>query len=671
MPGRLGSLMTWIAVVASLAAAILYFLLTRPRMSGNNLLKSGARFFYFLGAASVTASAFVLFYIIGRHFFEYAYVWRYSSSSLPVQYIISCFWAGQEGSFLIWALFQALIGGVLIFRSKDWEPWIMWVFALSNTFLVSMLLGIDIGGFRIGSSPFVLLRDVYGSAAGSLFRSQDYLTMVGDGNGLNPLLENFWMTIHPPVLFLGYAFSLVPFSYASGALLRGQCKEWLKPALPWLLCALFFLGAGILLGGAWAYVSLTFGGFWAWDPVENSSLVPWMTLLASLHFMLVARKQNNALFMAFLFSMFSFLLVLYASYLTRSGMLANTSAHSFGDSGMAAQLLIYLLLFFLLMLILLGVRFRNIGEHHEEVLLSREFWMFVGSVVVVLASFQILFTTSIPVVNALFGMHLAPPSDAAGFYNRWQLPFTLIIAAFIGFSQFLDYQANDGKTFLKRSLMPLLIAVLMTIAAAIGGIVRQVNYILFLFFLLFAMLSVLSNALFRAGGSRNWPALITHFGFALFMSGVLITFSNSTTISRNTSGFDLGSTKANRENLLLPKGDTLYMGGYYATYVNETKTGNLTRYRIDFLKKSRRVPELKFSLYPSVNAHPRMGMVYNPDTKHFITRDFYTYISSTGKDPDFVVIRTVMNPWINILWTGAVMMMAGLGWSVVRRIRRF
>lgn len=669
IPGQIGEVLIWTAFITSLLSAVLFYLRTRQENDHRFRLKLVSRTLYLVHVAALIGVSAILYYIIFNHYFEYAYVWRYSSRDLAVEYIISCFWAGQEGSFLIWALFQAIIGVFLIFSSKQWESSAMTFYALSQAILTSMLLGINLGSVNIGASPFELLRVAYKDNQDAIFTYANYLSLIEDGNGLNPLLENIWMTIHPPILFIGYALTLVPFSYAAAAMLRKEYTTWIRPALPWTLLALALLGAGILLGGAWAYVSLTFGGFWAWDPVENSSLVPWMTLMAALHFMIIARKQHFALLASFKFVMLSYVLVLFATYLTRSGVLADTSAHSFGENGMAIQLIVYILLFFFIMVFMIGFNFRKIYEKQQEILLSREFWMFVGGVIIVLSAFQIILMTSVPVLNALFGTNFAPPADAVAFYNRWQTPFALLIAGFIAFTQFLNYDSNDPNLFVRKTLVPIILAAGLTVLFYFLGVVRTFSYILFLFFILFAILATLGNIFFKTSRPRNWGALITHLGFALFLLGALITFSNSKTISTNTSRFDLGSERTNSENLLLLRGDTLYMGGFYVTYVDKSKSGNLTKYRVDFLKRKMGVYKFQFTIHPSVNENPRMGNVYNPDTRRFLWKDYYTYISATSEHPDYIVIRTMVNPYINILWIGSVVMIAGIVYALVRRLR--
>jgi cytochrome c-type biogenesis protein CcmF len=670
VPGMVGQGFVWISFIASIIATVLYCINISRTETPLKIIRSYARGFFFLHVLSILMVAIILYYLIFSHYFEYAYVWQYSSSVLPVKYIISCFWAGQEGSFLVWAVFQALIGFVLVFISRKWEDHVLSVVSLSQVFVTSMMLGVHFLSFKIGGSPFMLLRDTYNNIQDSIFSHPDYLSMIKDGNGLNPLLENIWMTIHPPILFLGYALALVPFAYAISGLIRKEYLSWIKIALPWTILSLTFLGAGILLGGAWAYVSLTFGGFWSWDPVENSSLVPWMTLIAGLHFLLIARKQRYALLAAFILITLSYVLVLYASFLTRSGVLADSSAHSFTDNGMTAQLLVYLLVFLVLAIVFITIRAKEFSEKKNEILLSREFWMFLGALIVTLASFQIIFSTSLPVFNSMFKTNIAPPADRVGFYNRWQTPYVLLIAGFIAFTQFLHYNVNSGRVFLRKMAIPFATSILVLILFMMNGTLTRMNLELAVFFILFSILSSVYNLIFNSSRPRNLAAILTHTGFLFFALGTIITFSNSMTISTNTSRFDLGDIKSNEENLMLLKGDTLYMNGFYVVYNKNSTTRSTTTYSVDFLKTKAGKYMKAFTLYPSVNRNPRMGDVYNPDTRHFLWTDYYTYISSAGKAPDYIVVKVIVNPFINVLWTGAIMMIAGFSWAFIRRLKK-
>ena len=229
--GEMGKFFIWLGFVTAIFATIFYTLVFY-RKDEKKKWKQIARWLYIVHALSLVAVTIVLYFLIFKHYFEYAYVWQYSSLELPIKYIVSCFWAGQEGSFLVWALWQALIGLVLVRIARNWETPLMIVFSLSQVFVTSMLLGVTFLGTKIGQNPFALLRDTVDTIEGTIFAMPNYLTMIKDGNGLNPLLENIWMTIHPPILFLGYALALVPFSYAIASCLKKDYHTWIGRAMP-------------------------------------------------------------------------------------------------------------------------------------------------------------------------------------------------------------------------------------------------------------------------------------------------------------------------------------------------------------------------------------------------------------------------------------------------------
>ncbi|MEI7983789.1 MAG: cytochrome C biogenesis protein, partial [Bacteroidota bacterium] len=193
-PGEMGRFFVWLGFCAAILATLFYWLSFYRRKHQPVWLRS-ARIFYTIHAFSLVVVSAILYYLIFKHYFEYSYVWEYSSTNLPIKYIISCFWAGQEGSFLLWALGQALIGLILLRISRHWESPLMIVFSFSQIFVTSMLLGTKFLGLKIGASPFTLLRETADTVQGTIFALPDYLSKLTDGNGLNPLLENIWMTI--------------------------------------------------------------------------------------------------------------------------------------------------------------------------------------------------------------------------------------------------------------------------------------------------------------------------------------------------------------------------------------------------------------------------------------------------------------------------------------------
>lgn len=632
--GKVGNVFVILSFVFALLASISYFFAAKENEESASWKKIG-RIAFRLHGLSVMGIVGALFVMLMNHYFEYEYVWHHSNRIMPMRYILSCFWEGQEGSFLLWTFWHVVLGLILQRTAKNFEAPVMSVIALVQVFLASMLLGITIGEYHLGSNPFtVLLREHPEYSKIPLFSDPNYLANAAfDGRGLNPLLQNYWMTIHPPTLFLGFALTVVPFAYAIAGLWKKQFNEWLQPALPWTYAGVTVLGIGILMGGAWAYEALSFGGFWAWDPVENASLVPWLTLVGAAHLMLINRNKGQSLFTAFFLAILSFLLILYSTYLTRSGILGETSVHSFPTAGMAGQLLVYMFCFVIMGMVLLIIRWKHFPKQtQEEGIWSREFWMFVGAIVLLVSAFQISFYTSIPVWNKLFGMNKAPLKEVIKFYNNWQLPFAFVVTMLIAVGQFFKYKNTDIKFFLKKIAVSFIISIVLTILMVILTKFDDRYFSVLLFSSIFATIANLDYMIRVLGGKvRKAGASIAHIGFALVLLGALISTSKKEVISQNTSGKDvaqLGKSYSNNDNILLTQGDTLKMGKYFVTYVQKRHEGINIYFDVDYFTKDENGKLVKeFSLAPLLQTNPRMGNVAEPDTRHFLTYDVYTHIT--------------------------------------------
>ncbi|MDQ3292330.1 MAG: cytochrome c biogenesis protein CcsA, partial [Bacteroidota bacterium] len=230
--GDLGHASVIVAFVAAIVAALAYFMAAKGKPLGETdinwrNLGRGAFYVHTIAVLSIIIS---LFNIIYNHRYEYYYAWSHSSNYLPTHFMISCFWEGQEGSFLLWIFWHTLLGLTIMWFNKKWEAPTMAVFSFVQLFLTSMILGVVIGDLKIGSSPFILLRDFMSDAP--VFKLNPNF-IPKDGTGLNPLLQNYWMVIHPPTLFLGFAITLVPFAFAIAGLWKKDYITWIKPALPW------------------------------------------------------------------------------------------------------------------------------------------------------------------------------------------------------------------------------------------------------------------------------------------------------------------------------------------------------------------------------------------------------------------------------------------------------
>lgn len=631
--GQLGRLFIILAFVSALVSAIGYALGTKNDAAFSNW-KSFSRGAFSLHIFSVFGIIGTLLFMLYSGMFEYHYVWQHSNSEMPMRYILSSFWEGQEGSFLLWLFWHAVLGAILLRSAKSWEAPVMAVFALVQMFLVSMVLGTNIADvIRIGSNPFLLLREHPDFMNLPFLQNANYLDRL-DGRGLNPLLQNYWMTIHPPTLFLGFASTLVPFAFAIAGLWKKKYTEWMKPALPWTFFGVMILGTGILMGGAWAYEALSFGGFWAWDPVENSSLVPWLTLVGAAHVMVIQKNRGQSLIMTFVLTTATFILILYSTFLTRSGILGDTSVHAFTDLGMSGQLLVYLLAFTVLAIVLLIINWKDIPKSKDEdSLYSREFWMFIGALVLVISSFQIMFTTSIPVWNKLFGTNLAPPLDPIAHYNSFQLPLAIILAILIAVTQFFKYKKTDPQELTKNLTIPFILALVGTVGIGLAMHYSNVLYYAMLFTSLFL---IFANAFYwfkvLKGKVKVAGASVAHIGFGMILLGAFLSTSKTQVISMNTSGMDVESLGqqgdfSNRENILMMKGDTLRMADYFVTYVGKKKEGVNVFYQVDYLTKTGNDYNLDFSLYPRVQTNPRMGNIAEPDTRHFLHKDIYSFVT--------------------------------------------
>jgi cytochrome c-type biogenesis protein CcmF len=638
--------------VASLVATIAFFIANKTvDLTNKNSWLRIARIAFLLETVSVIAIFCILYFIISNHYFEYKYVWQHSDKSLQLEYLLSCFWEGQEGSFLLWSFWHCVLGWILIWKSKEWEAGVMTVVSFAQFCLATMVLGVYFFGHKVGSNPFVLLRNEMDAP---IFANANYLTMVKDGNGLNTLLQNYWMVIHPPILFLGFASTIVPFAFAYAGLMNKNHK-WVSVALPWTSFSAAVLGLGIMMGAMWAYESLSFGGYWAWDPVENASLVPWLTLIAGLHCNLIYKHSGYSLRATYFFYIISFVLVLYSTFLTRSGVLGDTSVHAFTDLGMNWQLLIFILVFLFPALYLYFKQYKQIPSiAKEENTYSREFWMFIGSLVFFLSGFVILFITSLPVFNkivsnfsflkSIFKNAFSQPEDAEFTHNQIQVFVAIIIGLLTALTQYLKYKDTPKAFIGKKIAIPTAISVVITLLIIF---VYKVNYtkqgigfqIAIHLAIFSAVYSIVANAsyiwLVLKGKIKASGASVAHIGFGMVLLGVLISSGRKSILSWNKTGITvLQKTQQEdpAENTTLFKGIATDMGKYMVTYQSDSLyTRDRKRYfEINFQPKDGSVG---FKVYPDVIRNNKgEGFSANPDAKHYLTKDVFVYITSFKED---------------------------------------
>ena len=466
-----------------------------------------------LSALAAAAASGYLFYLILTDDFSVAYVAGYSSRDLPLLYKLSAFWAGQQGSFLLWLLIHGMAGVVLATGRRMSNA------GMAVYMTVMALLAILV----LAKSPFVAAE-----------------TVLPDGIGMNPMLQDPWMAVHPPVIFVGYALLAVPLSYALGALIMLEpARKWMEPARRWTLFAWAFLGAGIFIGGYWAYKVLGWGGYWGWDPVENSSLVPWLLAAVLLHVLHVARVREGALYLVPLVAIFTYAFVIYGTFLTRSGVLGDFSVHSFSGGSVGAAIALVNAFLLVAGLIILIVRLKKLpqGRLYERYG-SREFLLLLGSLLLVFLAAIVFLGMSMPLLTQLAGRQAAVDTE---FYVRTTMPLAVAAVIAIGYAS----QSRWGGEAVSIGRMPLLgLPVGAAIALAVG--IRQPLPVL-----LASAAVLLLGVTIRANRHHavGIGGTVAHFGVALGLLAMVLAGT--------------GSQQTARE---LAVGDTAEIFGYHVSY---------------------------------------------------------------------------------------------------------
>lgn len=574
-----GTALMWMAFVFGLVSTITYGLAVKDAQKW----RAVARQTYGLMTFAIVAASALLMYLIVTHDYRLAYVYAYSDNMLPLQYLVSTFWGGQEGSFLLWIFCSVLLGLPLIRFARAYETRAMMVYNLTILSLVALLLRQDPFRFHEGLTA-------------------DFIPM--DGAGLNPLLQNPWMVIHPPVMFIGYASLAIPFAFAIAALWMRRYDEWTKASLPWVLTSLVTLGTAIMMGGYWAYETLGWGGYWGWDPVENASLVPWLGTVALAHGMLLQRGRKRFRRLNFSLAVASYLLVVYATFLTRSGVLGDFSVHSFVDLGISGWLVFNMGFFLLLSIGLLAYRWREIpSEVGDEPFLSRTMFYVLGVTILILIGVVVLVGTSSPLITRLWMDN--PASVGPDFYNGLGVYLAIVFALVLGTTPFLAW--NRARAGVARHLIAILAVVVIILAATAVLGARQPMAFLYLGSAAFCGVANLWAMVekLREGSWRKTGGEISHVGIALMLLAFM-----------TTGWFDA------EQKVRLAQGESKDVLGYTMTFKGVEKPTPTARDAmvVEVAKPSGRTYTLKPRMWVNQKSNQ---LVANPDIKNFLTTDLY------------------------------------------------
>ena len=431
----LGELALWISLPVSLFGMVLGFVGGAKRRGDLSL--AAERSVYAVLFLSIVASLGVVDAFLNDRF-EYWYVANYSSRNLDTFFKVSGLWAGQRGSLLFWLLLLAFFSSLAVFsnrrKNREFMPYVTGTLLTITSFFIVVLLFADVNPFeKLGFTPV-------------------------DGAGLNPQLQNYWMTIHPPTLYLGFTAFTIPFAFAIAALLNGRLdSRWIVLTRKWTLLSWFFLSNGIIFGMRWAYEELGWGGYWFWDPVENASLLPWLTATAFLHSIQIQENRGMLKVWNMGLVVLTFLLTIFATFLTRSGLI--DSVHTFAQELRIA----FIFLGFMSAIIIVGAvlvihRLPQLrSENQIESFLSRESAFLFNNLILLGATFAVMWGTLLPLISEGFtGQEIAvgPP-----FFNRVNLPIGIALLALMGIGPVIAWRRATRRNLKRNFMGPVLVGV--------------------------------------------------------------------------------------------------------------------------------------------------------------------------------------------------------------------
>ena len=700
-----GNVFIILALIAAIYSVVMYYQASK----GNERALVFARYGYHTMAALIISAGLFFLYIIVTHQYQYKYVFDYSNADLTTGLLLSTFYAGQEGSFMLWLLLAVVVGIFLqnyASKKENLEPVFMMIYSLVLVFLIAMVTPFFKSPFNFiwSGTNYIDVKYINQSLINLPFlqnfiftdskSNQTFIQANQDlaaslkangislsdffvkGKGLNPLLQNFWMEVHPPILFLGFALSIVPFTFAVSALIKNKYDQWIKLALPWTVAASVVLGLGLMIGGYWAYGVLGWGGFWGWDPVENASLIPWLISVALIHTMLIQKqtqisnkdslgryaKTNIVL------AVLMFLLVLYSTFLTRSGILSKASVHSFEDPGAAVYIFLILFILTFTVIGLGGVYYRRkflTGSNNiKEKFLSRENGLLYGSLFLVASAFVVFVGTSAPLINE---------SVETSFYNKMNLPLLIIMGLLIGLSLLLRWRETNEQDFIKSLILPSSASVIITIAVFLMLGLGNLKFAAFLFSIVFTI-AVNIQMLIRVfrNGFYFWGGHVAHIGFALFLFGVLA----SSTLSKSQQiDLPLGvKTNVLNYNLTFVGAKPLEDGNKYAFDINvnnknQSFTASPVMYISDFNNDLMREPFIYTGLTKDLYFSP-LSYVDNKDKQ---TKAEHTSLkedsNSAAAPSEILTVEVSTKPFISFVWIGVFIMSIGFVIVVLRRNR--
>jgi cytochrome c-type biogenesis protein CcmF len=632
----------------------------------NSAFYASARNAIYVVAALTTLAVGVLEWALITHQFRFEYVALQTNRAQPLLYNVSALWGGQEGSLLFWAWLLAVFGAVVLIQNRDKNqelmPYVVTGLAVAQGFFLALM---TIATDPIRSGFFILTpftQDAMNALVGNPFRVLDFTPR--DGNGLNPLLQNPGMFIHPVTQYLGYVAFTVPFAFAMAALFTRRVSDvWIRTTRRWTLVAWLFLSLGLLFGMQWAYMELGWGGYWGWDAVENASLMPWLTATAYLHSVMIQERRGMLKVWNLVLVMLTFCLSILGTFITRSGVIQ--SVHAFGVSSLGPWFLAFLGVTALSFLYLLFNRMNDLKEENElDSLLSRESSFLLNNLILVGAAFATLWGTIFPMVSE--AVTAKKVTVGAPFFNQVNGPIFFALIVLIGICPLIGWRRATPENLARNFSQPLAVSIGAAVALFVVGVREWYGVLTFsaiAFVLVTIGMEYYRGVLARmesqgenplialiqlvANNRRRYGGYIVHLGVILAVIGIA------------GSSFYQVETQAN-----LKPGETVQLKQYTLQYdglqMYPTENHQVIAARLTILENGARVgtlsPEKDFYENP------------NPDASQWTTEvavrttaleDLYVILAGFDAKANTATLKVIINPLVVWLWIGFGTLVAG------------
>ena len=628
------------------------------------LVVAGRNALYVVSAFVFLASLALILSLVRRDY-SLAYVADHVSNAQPLFYNLSSFWGGQAGSLLFWTLI--LSGYATAVTLSQWKrqpvlrPYVTAVLLGTLLFFLTVLLFV--------ANPFTrvwLLAD--GSSTAALFAPAGAVpAQITDGNGLNPLLQNYWMVIHPVMLYLGWVGMTVPFAFAVAALVTGELgNDWIRTIRRWTLVPWMFLTAGVLMGSQWAYVELGWGGFWAWDAVENASFLPWLTATAFLHSIMIQERRGMLKVWNMVLIGTTFGLTVFGTFLTRSGIIE--SVHAFALSNIGPLFLSFIVLSFLGYLGLLFYRWDDLRSVNQlDSMVSRESAFLFNNLVLFGIMAVTLFGTLYPLISDFLSnfLPIAKMSFAAPWFNKVTGPLFLLLIALMGSAPLLSWRRSSTETLRQNFTFPILFGLVVAAVAFAFGVRKPFSALSF--GVAGFVVGGLLQEFYRGGKARrqnkseSWPAAIwqlfrrnqrryggytVHFGVILIM--VAIIGANAYQVEAQAN---------------LKTGETLTVQDWDLTYAGLQQVPASTFDKIEATLQVTHNGKAAGEITPAMNFYRTVAGRDQPTNEISIrmglSEDLYVVLAGwegTGESASF---KVYVNPLMSWMWIGGVVMILG------------